>query len=48
METLATDGDVGKAILRNPQALIDGVDLNVGSDSRFRAMMKHAQRKKRK
>lgn len=46
METLANDGDIGKAILRNPRALIDGVDLNVGSDSRFDAMMKHATKKK--
>jgi len=48
MNTLANDGDVGKAILRNPQTLIEGMSLNVGADSRFDAMMKHATRKGRK
>lgn len=47
MQTLANDGDVGKAILRKPQLLLTGVDLHVGSDSRFDAMMKHAEKRKR-
>jgi len=47
MDTLANDGDIGKAILRNPNKLLTGVDLHVGSDSRFSDMMnKHHKRKK--
>lgn len=47
MQTLANDGDVGKAILRNPQALLTGVDLHVGSDSRFSDMMNKSHKRKR-
>ena len=46
MQTLATDGDIGKAILRNPNKLITGVDLNVGLDSRIDVSMKHAHKRK--
>lgn len=46
METLASDGDVGKAILRNPRSLIEGVSLPVGADSRLNVTMKHASRKR--
>ena len=46
METLAYDGDIGKAILKNPNKLLTGVELNVGSDSRFSDMMKMTKRKK--
>lgn len=46
MDTLANDGDIGKAILRNPNKLLTGVDLHVGSDSRFNAMMKVHKRKR--
>jgi SNF2 family DNA or RNA helicase len=46
IETLANDGDIGKAILRNPNKLLTGVDLHVGSDSRFDAMMKRTKRKR--
>lgn len=46
-DTLANDGDIGKAILRNPNKLLTGVDLHVGSDSRFDAMMKLSNKRKR-
>ena len=48
MQTLATDGDVGRAILRNPNVLISGVDLNVGSDSRIDVTMKKRKRKEKR
>jgi hypothetical protein len=47
MDTLANDGDIGKAILRNPNKLLTGVDLHIGSDSRFDAMMKAHKRKRK-
>lgn len=46
MDTLANDGDIGKAILRNPNKLLTGVDLRIGSDSRFDAMMNSHKRKR--
>jgi hypothetical protein len=48
MATLATDGDIGKAILRNPNVLVSGVDLNVGSDSRIDVSMKRTHKRKGK
>jgi len=47
MQVLAYDGDIGKAILKNPEKLLIGVDLNVGSDSRFDDMMKKQIKRKR-
>lgn len=47
MQTLANDGDIGKAILRNPNKLLTGVDLNVGANSRFDDMMKVSNKRKR-
>lgn len=47
IEVLANDGDIGKAILRNPNKLLTGMDLHVGSDSTFRAMMTHTKKRKR-
>jgi SNF2 family DNA or RNA helicase len=47
MDTLANDGDIGKAILRNPNKLLTGVDLHIGSDSRFNDMMNSHKRKRK-
>lgn len=46
VDVLANDGDIGKAILRNPKRLIDGVSLNIGSDSRLNVTMKSNKRKR--
>jgi len=47
MSVLAYDGDIGKAILKNPNKLLDGVDLQIGPDSRFSDMMKMQTKRKR-